>query len=151
MERERTLFLVKPDAVQRGLSGEILKRLENRGLKFVGLKLMQVTPAQAEQHYAEHKGKPFFEGLVDFITSSPIVAAVVEGTNAIEIVRATNGVTNPLKADPGTIRADFGLEMGRNLVHASDSAESAAREITIFFKPSELVDWTRDTERWIFE
>jgi nucleoside-diphosphate kinase len=151
MERERTLFLVKPDAVQRGLTGEILKRLENRGLKFVGLKLMQVSPAQAEKHYGEHKGKPFYQGLVDFITSSPIVAAVIEGTNAIEIVRATNGVTNPLKADPGTIRADFGLEMGRNLVHASDSPASAAREIKIFFRPSELMDWTRDTERWIFE
>jgi nucleoside-diphosphate kinase len=151
MERERTLFLVKPDAVQRGLAGEILKRLESRGLKFVALKLMLVPRATAEKHYAEHKGKPFFEGLVSFITSSPIIAAVVEGTNAIEIVRATNGATNPLKADPGTIRADFGLEMGRNLVHASDSPASAAREIKIFFKPSELIEWPRDTEKWIFE
>ena len=151
MERERTLFLVKPDAVQRGLAGEIIKRLENRGLKLVGLKLMQVSRATAEKHYGENKGKPFFEGLVDFITSAPVVAAVLEGTNAIEVVRATNGLTNPLKAAPGTIRADFGLEMGRNLVHASDSPASAAREIKIFFEPSELVDWTRDSDKWIYE
>jgi len=151
MATERTLFLVKPDAMQRGLSGEIIKRLESRGLKIVGLKLMQVTPAIAEKHYGEHKGKPFYKGLVDFITSSPIIAAVLEGTNAVEVVRATNGLTNPLKADPGTIRADFGLETGRNLVHASDSPASAAREIKIFFKPSELVEWTRDTDRWVFE
>ena len=151
MERERTLFLVKPDAVQRGLAGEIIKRLESRGLKLVGLKLMQVSRATAEKHYGEHKGKPFFEGLVDFITSAPVVAAVLEGTNAIEVVRATNGLTNPLKAAPGTIRADFGLEMGRNRVHASDSPASAAREIKIFFKPSELVDWTRDSDKWIYE
>lgn len=151
MAVERTLFLVKPDGVQRGLAGAILQRLENRGLKFVGLKLMQVTPAIAEKHYGEHKGKPFYNGLVDFITSSPIIAAVVEGTNAIEIVRLTNGLTNPLKADPGTIRGDFGLETGRNLVHASDSAASAAREIKIFFKPAELLDWKRDTDGWIQE
>lgn len=149
--RERTLFLVKPDAMQRGLAGEVIKRLESRGLKIVGLKLMQVTPAIAEKHYGEHKGKPFYQGLVDFITSSPIVAAVFEGTNAIEIVRAANGLTNPAKAAPGTIRADFGLETGRNLVHASDSAQSAAREIKIFFKPVELLEWTRDTDRWVFE
>lgn len=149
--RERTLVLVKPDAMQRGLAGEIIRRLENRGLKFVALKLMQVTPAMAEKHYGEHKGKGFYKGLVDFITSSPIIAGVVEGTNAIEIVRATNGLTNPAKAAPGTIRADFGLETGRNLVHASDSPQSAAREIRIFFKPSELLEWTRDTDRWVFE
>ncbi|MFN8615542.1 MAG: nucleoside-diphosphate kinase [Dehalococcoidia bacterium] len=151
MAVERTLFLVKPDAVQRGLAGEIIKRLESRGLKIVGLKLMQVSRATAEKHYGEHKGKPFFEGLVSFITSSPIVAVVFEGTNAIEIVRATNGATNPLKAAPGTVRADFGLEMGRNLVHASDSPQSAAREIKIFFKPAEIIDWKRDTDAWIYE
>lgn len=151
MAVERTLFLVKPDAVQRGLAGEIIKRLESRGLKIVGLKLMQVSRATAEKHYGEHKGKPFFEGLVSFITSAPVVAAVFEGTNAIEIVRATNGATNPLKAAPGTVRADFGLEMGRNLVHASDSPESAAREIRIFFKPAELIEWKRDTDAWIYE
>src|SRR6185369_2355949 len=102
MAVERTLFLIKPDAMQRGLAGEIIKRLENRGLKIVALKLMQVTPAIAEKHYAEHKGKPFFPGLVEFITSAPIIAAVLEGTNAIEIVRGTNGLTNPAKAAPGT-------------------------------------------------
>jgi nucleoside-diphosphate kinase len=151
MARERTLFLVKPDAVQRGLAGEIIKRLESRGLKIVALKLMRVTPEIAERHYAEHRGKPFFQGLVDFITSSPIVAAVLEGTNAVEAVRATNGLTNPLKAAPGTIRADFGLETGRNLVHASDSPESAEREIAIFFKPEEILEWQQETERWLFE
>lgn len=151
MERERTLFLVKPDAVQRGLAGEIIKRLENRGLKIVGLKLMQVPRATAEKHYGEHKGKPFYNGLVDFITSAPVVAAVFEGTNAIEIVRATNGLTNPAAAAPGTIRADFGVEMGRNLVHASDSTKSAAREIKLFFKSSELVEWARDSDKWIYE
>ncbi|MGB4864227.1 MAG: nucleoside-diphosphate kinase [Tepidiformaceae bacterium] len=151
MERERTLFLVKPDAVQRGLAGEIIKRLENRGLKIVGLKLMQVPKATAEKHYGEHKGKPFYNGLVEFITSAPVVAAVFEGTNAIEIVRATNGLTNPAAAAPGTIRADFGTEMGRNLVHASDSAKSAAREIKLFFKAAELVEWTRDSDKWIYE
>ncbi len=151
MAVERTLFLVKPDAVQRGLAGEIIKRLESRGLKIVGLKLMQVSRATAEKHYGEHKGKPFFEGLVSFITSAPVVAAVFEGTNAIEVVRATNGATNPAKAAPGTVRADFGLEMGRNLVHASDSPASAAREIKIFFKPAELIEWKRDTDAWIYE
>jgi len=151
MERERTLFLVKPDAMQRGLAGEIIKRLESRGLKIVGLKLMQIPRATAEKHYGEHKGKGFYEGLVGFITSAPVIAAVFEGTNAIEVVRATNGLTDPTAAAPGTIRADFGLERGRNLVHASDSPQSAAREIKLFFKPSELVEWTRDTEKWIFE
>jgi nucleoside-diphosphate kinase len=151
MERERTLFLVKPDGVQRALVGEILKRVESRGLKIVALKLMRVTPEIAERHYGEHKGKPFYQGLVDFITSSPIVAAVLEGPNAVEAVRATNGLTNPLKAAPGTVRADLGLDTGRNLVHASDSPENAAREIAIFFRSDEILDWTRDTERWIVE
>lgn len=151
MAQERTLFLIKPDGVQRGLAGEILKRVESRGLKIVALKLMRVTPEIAQRHYAEHAEKPFFQGLVDFITSSPIVAAVFEGPNAVEAVRATNGLTNPLKAAPGTIRADFGIDMGRNLVHASDSVESAAREIGIFFQPEEILEWGRDTERWIVE
>ena len=151
MASERTLFLVKPDGVQRGLVGEIIKRVEGRGLKLVALKLMQVTPEIAERHYGEHKGKPFYAGLVEFITSSPIIAAVLEGPNAVEAVRATNGATNPQKAAPGTIRADFGIDMGRNLVHASDSPENAAREIGIFFAPEEILEWGRDTERWIVE
>ena len=151
MAQERTLFLVKPDGVQRGLVGEIIKRVESRGLKIAALKLMRVTPEIAERHYGEHKGKPFYQGLVDFITSSPIIAAVFEGPNAVDAVRATNGLTNPMKAAPGTIRADFGLDTGRNLVHASDSPESAAREIAIFFSSEEILEWSRDTERWIVE
>ena len=148
---ERTLILVKPDAMQRGLAGEVLKRFEQRGLKIVGLKLMQIDTALAEQHYAEHKGKPFFEGLVEYITSSPIVAAVFEGTNAVVAVRASVGTTDPSAAAPGSIRADYGLERGRNLVHASDSPESGVREIALFFTPAELLAWPRDTDRWTFE
>lgn len=148
---ERTLILVKPDAMQRGLAGEVLKRFEQRGLKIVGLKLMQIDTALAEQHYAEHKGKPFFEGLVEYITSSPVVAAVFEGTNAVVAVRASVGTTDPSAAAPGSIRADYGLERGRNLVHASDSPESGVREIALFFTPAELLAWPRDTDRWTFE
>lgn len=151
MPLERTLFLVKPDAMQRGLAGEIISRLERRGLKIVGLKLVQMSRERAEEHYGEHRGKPFFGGLVDFITSAPVIAAVFEGTNAIEVVRTTNGVTDPTAAAPGTIRGDFGIERGRNLVHASDSPESAAREIKMFFLPKELAKWSRDTDAWIFE
>lgn len=148
---ERTLILVKPDAMQRGLAGEVLKRFEQRGLKIVGLKLMHIDRGLAEQHYAEHKGKSFFEGLVEYITSSPIVAAVFEGTNAVSAVRASVGSTDPSAAAPGSIRADFGLERGRNLVHASDSPESGVRESALFFQPSELQGWARETDRWVFE
>ncbi len=151
---ERTLVLVKPDAMQRGLAGEIIKRLEQRGLRIVGLKLIQIDRPLAERHYAEHVGKPFFAGLVDFITSAPVVAAVFEGTNAIRAVRQTAGATNPTdpeKATPGSIRADFGLEMGRNLIHASDGPESAEREIALYFRPEEVIAWKRDTDRWVFE
>lgn len=149
--RERTLVLVKPDAMQRGLAGEIIGRLERRGLRIAATKLIHITRPLAEKHYAEHKGKGFYEGLVDYITSCPVVAAVFEGTNAVSVVRATIGSTDPAAAVPGTIRADFGLERGRNLVHASDSPKSAVREIKLFFKPAEVVDWSRDTDRWIFE
>jgi nucleoside-diphosphate kinase len=148
---ERTLVLVKPDGMQRGLAGEIIGRLERRGLRIVGLKLMQITPALAEQHYAEHRGKPFFPGLVEYITSGPVVAAVFEGTSAIQAVRGLVGATNPAEAAPGSIRADYGLERGRNLVHASDSPESGVRESQLFFKPEEMMGWSRDTDRWIFE
>jgi nucleoside-diphosphate kinase len=148
---ERTLVLAKPDAMQRGLAGEIIGRLERRGLRLIGLKLIQITPALAQQHYAEHQGKPFFPGLVDYITSGPVVAAVFEGTSAIQAVRGLVGATNPAEAAPGSIRADFGLERGRNLVHASDSPESGIRESQLFFKPEELLSWSRDTDRWIFE
>ena len=148
---ERTLVLIKPDAMQRGLASEILGRLEHRGLRIVGLKLMQVDRELAEGHYGEHRGKPFFEGLVTYITACPIVAAVFEGTGAVESVRTTMGVTNPQKAAPGTIRGDFGLEIGRNLVHGSDSVESAEREVALFFQASEVLDVKRDVDAWVFE
>jgi nucleoside-diphosphate kinase len=148
---ERTLVLIKPDAMQRGLASEILGRLERRGLRIVGLKLMQVDRALAERHYGEHTGKPFFDGLVGYITSVPIIAACLEGTDAIESVRNTMGKTNPREAAPGTIRGDFGLEIGRNLVHGSDSPESAQREIDLFFNPDELLQISRDVDPWVFE
>lgn len=148
---ERTLVLIKPDAMQRSLAGEILGRLERRGLRIVGLKLMQVDRALAERHYGEHTGKPFYEGLVSYITACPIVAAVFEGTDAIEAVRTTMGKTNPLEAAPGTIRGDLGLEIGRNLIHGSDSLASAEREVSIFFASSELLSYERSVDRWVFE
>ena len=148
---ERTLILVKPDAVQRGLIGEVLGRLEARGLRIVGLRLMHVDEALARRHYAEHDGKPFFAGLVDYITSSPLVAAVLEGPDAIAAARQTMGATRPTEAAPGTIRGDLGIEVGRNLVHGSDGPESAAREIALFFGEEPLPSWDRDTDRWIFE
>ena len=151
MAIERTLVLVKPDGVQRGLAGVVLGRFEQRGLKLIGLKMLQVDEALADRHYAEHVGKPFFAGLRDFITSSPLVAAVFEGEGAVQAVRNTMGATNPADAAPGTIRADFAVDLGRNVVHGSDSPESGEREAALFFEPSELVGWTRDSERWIRE
>lgn len=148
---ERTLIIVKPDGVQRGLIGPILSRLEGRGLKLAGLKLLQVDEALAKTHYAEHEGKGFYAGLISYITSGPVVVGCVEGTNAVQIVRNTLGATNPLNAAPGTIRADFALEVGRNLMHASDGVETAERELGLWFKPGELADYSRDTDRWIFE
>jgi len=148
---ERTLIIVKPDAMQRGLAGEVITRLERRGLKIVGLKLMRIDQALANRHYGEHQGKPFFNGLVSFITSSPVVVGVLEGTNAVQAVRSTMGPTNPTAAGPGTIRGDLALELGRNIVHGSDSPESAAREISLFFKPDELLDYERNVDPWIFE
>jgi nucleoside-diphosphate kinase len=148
---ERTLVIVKPDGVQRGLIGEIILRLERRGLKPVGIKFMQITPELASRHYAVHKGKPFYEPLVAYITSSPVVVMVWEGKQAIEVVRKTMGATNPVNAEPGTIRADFGVEIGRNLVHGSDGPETAAFEVALFFREDELVSWTRSAERWIVE
>ena len=148
---QRTLVLVKPDAVQRGLVGEVVSRLERRGLRFVAMKFMRVSDALAAQHYAEHEGKPFYEGLVRFITSAPIVAAVVEGENAVELVRATMGATDPRDSDAGTIRGDLAVSIGQNLVHGSDSEESAVREIQLFFSADEIVDYTRDIDRWITE
>ncbi len=148
---ERTLILVKPDAMQRGLAGEIINRLERRGLKIVGMKLLQMDEGMAKKHYAIHEGKKFFRPLVDYITSSPIIAIVFEGTNAVEVARNTVGATNPREAEMGTIRGDFGLEIGRNLVHGSDSPENAANEINLFFSKDELISWERDVDRWIRE
>jgi len=148
---ERTLVIVKPDGVQRGLIGEIISRLERRGLKLVGLKFMQITPELARRHYAVHQGKPFYEPLVAYITSSPVTVMVWEGKQAIEVVRKTMGATNPVNAEPGTIRADFGVEIGRNLVHGSDGPETAAFEVALFFREEELVSWARSGERWIIE
>ena len=148
---ETTLVLLKPDAVQRGLVGTITARLENTGLKIVGMKLMRVSNDLAERHYAEHVGKPFFEGLVSFITSGSIVAMALEGDGAISIVRKTMGATNPVDSAPGSIRGDFATDIGRNLVHGSDSPESAARELALFFDDSEILDYARSTDAWIRE
>ena len=148
---EQTLVLVKPDGVQRGLIGEIIVRLERRGLKLLGLKFMQMSRELAAAHYAPHEGKPFYNGLVDYITSGPVVAMVWEGKDAIAIVRKTMGVTKAGEAEPGTIRGDFAVEIGRNLVHGSDAPESAAREQALFFTAAELVSWERATDPWIRE
>lgn len=148
---EKTLVLIKPDGVQRGLIGQIITRFERRGLKLSGLKLMQMTNELASAHYEAHVGKPFYPGLVSYITSGPIVAMVWEGKDAIQIVRTTMGATNAGAAAPGTIRGDLAVEIGRNLVHGSDGPESAAREVSLFFSASELLDWPRETDRWIRE
>ncbi|MBI3744359.1 MAG: nucleoside-diphosphate kinase [Chloroflexi bacterium] len=148
---ERTLVLAKPDAVQRGLAGEIITRLERTGLRLVGLKLLHIDMALARKHYAVHEDKPFFDGLVKFITSSPVVAMVWEGPRAVEVVRKTMGATDPAKSAPGSLRGDFGLTIGMNLVHGSDSPENAAKEVALFFKPNELVTYKRDIERWVIE
>ncbi|MBN2002899.1 MAG: nucleoside-diphosphate kinase [Anaerolineae bacterium] len=149
LELERTLILLKPDAVQRGLIGEIIRRIEQRGLRIAALKLMQVTPELAARHYGEHAGKSFYESLISFITSSPIVAMVVEGPEAVAVMRATMGKTNAREAAPGTIRGDLGNSKGNNLVHGSDSLESAKREVALFFKPEEICSYRRDFERWV--
>ncbi|GIV97315.1 MAG: nucleoside diphosphate kinase [Herpetosiphonaceae bacterium] len=151
MAQEQTLIILKPDAVQRGLIGPILTRLEQRGLKLVGLKLMQINEDLARKHYAAHEGKPFFPGLVEYITSGPVVVGVIEGKDAVQVVRNTMGATNPASAAPGTIRGDFAVEIGRNLIHGSDSPESGAREVALFFKEEELVRYERSNERWIRE
>ena len=148
---ERTLIIVKPEGVQRGLIGNVITRFEQRGLKFVGLKLIHITPELAEQHYGVHKGKGFYAGLVKHITSSPVVVGVVEGPKAITIVRTSMGATNAAEALPGTIRGDYALEIGFNIVHGSDGPETAIQEINLFFKPEELVDYTLATEQWVNE
>ncbi|GAB4550970.1 MAG: nucleoside-diphosphate kinase [Anaerolineae bacterium] len=148
---ERTLIIVKPDGVQRGLTGEIIRRFEARGLKIVGMKFMQVSRELAEQHYAVHRERPFYAGLVNYITSGPVVVMALEGTNAVQNARNTIGATRPHEAAPGSIRGDLGVEVGRNLVHGSDSPENGQGEIALWFKPEELVSWARSNDSWIFE
>jgi nucleoside-diphosphate kinase len=148
---EKTLVLVKPDGVQRGLIGEVISRLERRGLRLVGAKFMDVKRELAETHYAIHKGKPFYDGLIMYITSSPVMAMVWEGPNAIAAVRQTMGSTRPTEAAPGSLRHDFALEVGRNLTHASDTVENGEKEVALWFEPAELVSWDRDIDRWVFE
>lgn len=149
---ERTLIIVKPDGVQRGLTGEIIRRFEQRGLRIMGMKFMQVDRALAEAHYAVHREKSFFAGLVEYIISGPVVVMVLEGTNAVAAARATIGSTKPHEAAPGSIRGDLGIEIGRNLVHGSDSVENGEKEIALWFKDGGLVSgWTRSTDKWIFE
>ncbi len=146
---ERTLILIKPDGVQRTLVGRIIDRYEQRGLRLAGLKMVQVDRALAEQHYGVHRDKPFFGGLVDFIVSSPLVALALEGPNAIAVCRAINGATRPHEAAPGSIRGDYALETGQNIVHASDSPETAADELKLWFSEDELFDYGRDLDRWV--
>jgi len=146
---EQSLVIVKPDAVQRGLVGEVIRRFERRGLKIVAMKMMQMDEALARKHYSVHEGKPFFEGLIEFITSAPVVVMVLQGPDAIHVVRTTMGATNPADAQPGTIRADLGLVAERNLVHGSDGPETAAREIALFFDEDEVLSWSRDMDPWL--
>lgn len=148
---ERTFVMLKPDAVQRGLVGEIIQRFERRGLKIVAIKMLRLSEEFAHRHYEVHVGKPFFSGLIQYITSGPVVAMVLEGPNAIDVARATMGATNPSKATPGTIRADYSLEMGRNLVHGSDGPATAAFEIGLWFRDEELLSYDRSIDRWVYE
>ncbi|MEG9195447.1 MAG: nucleoside-diphosphate kinase [Candidatus Methanoglobus sp.] len=148
---ERTFVMVKPDGVQRGLIGEIISRFERKGLKIVAMKMLRISKELAQEHYAEHRAKPFFSSLVGYITSAPVVAMVVEGKNAVKVVRKLVGATNPSEAEPGTIRGDFGLDLGRNVVHASDSVMSADREIRLFFREEEILDYERESDVWIYE
>lgn len=151
MDSERTLIIVKPEGVQRGLIGHVLTRFEDKGFKIVGLKMITITPELASRHYAEHQGKGFYEGLVKHITSSPVVVGVIEGPNAIATTRLMMGPTKPAEAPSGTIRGDYGLSVGMNIIHGSDSAASAQREIALFFTPAELSDYPRAIDRWIVE
>jgi nucleoside-diphosphate kinase len=148
---ERTFIAIKPDGVQRGLVGEIIQRFESKGFKLVGLKQLQVSRALAEEHYGEHKERPFFSGLVDFITSSPVVAMVWEGKDAVASARKMIGATNPLDSNPGTIRGDFGIDIGRNIIHGSDAVETAQREIALWFTGSEIAAWEPTIATWIYE
>nr|WP_263013001.1 nucleoside-diphosphate kinase [Ancylothrix sp. D3o] len=148
---ERTFLAIKPDGVQRGLVGQIISRFESKGFTLVGLKLMNVSREKAEQHYGEHKEKPFFAGLVDFITSGPVVAMVWEGKGVVASARKIIGATNPLNSEPGTIRGDYGIDIGRNIIHGSDAVETAQREIALWFNDSELAGWEPTLTKWIYE
>jgi len=148
---ERTYIMIKPDGVQRNLVGEVIKRFESKGFTLVGLKLLQPSRELAEQHYAVHKERPFFQSLVNFITSGPVVAMVWEGKGVIASARKLIGATNPLNAEPGTIRGDYGVDVGRNLIHGSDAPETAQQEIALWFTESELVSWTPTLEAWLYE
>ncbi len=148
---ERSFLMVKPDGVARGLVGEVISRVERRGLKIVAMKMLRIDRELAERHYGEHRDKPFFQGLISYITSGPVVAMVVEGKEAVKVLRAMIGATNPMEAQPGTIRGDFALDVGRNVVHASDSQESAEREISLFFDESEIVSYSSAGETWVYE
>jgi nucleoside-diphosphate kinase len=148
---ERSLVLIKPDGVQRGLIGEIIKRFEQRGLKLVAAKFIKVDSKLAETHYAIHKGKPFYSGLINYITSAPVMAMVWEGADAVAAIRQTMGSTKPTEAAPGTIRHDFAMTVSRNLTHASDSVENAEKEIILWFKPEELVSWQKIDEDWLYK
>ena len=148
---ERSLVLVKPDGVQRGLIGEVISRLERRGLRLIAAKFMSVSRALAEKHYAEHVGKPFYPGLIEYITTAPVMAMVWEGPNAVAAIRQTMGATKPWEAAPGTVRHDFALQTGRNITHASDSPDTGKREAALWFDEGELVSWSREIDRWVFE
>lgn len=148
---ERTYVMIKPDGVQRNLTGAIINRLEQKGLKIVALKMLQIPRELARRHYGEHEGKPFFEDLVEYITSGPVVAMVLEGKDAVSTARNMMGATNPLQAAPGTIRGDYGMDIGRNVIHGSDSVASAKREVGLFFAPDEITDYQKNSEVWIYE
>ncbi len=148
---EREFIMIKPDGVQRGLIGEVISRIEKVGLKIVGMKMLHVTKEMAEKHYAIHKGKSFYDGLIKYITSSPVVAMVVEGKNAVELTRKLVGKTNPLEAAPGSIRGDLAIEIGRNIIHAGDSVDNAKTEYSIYFTEDELVSYKTIAEQWLYE
>jgi nucleoside-diphosphate kinase len=148
---EKTFVMVKPDGVQRGLMGDVILRLERRGLKLLAAKFMSVSMELAETHYGIHKGKPFYNGLIKYITSAPVMAMVWEGPNAVAAVRQTMGATRPLESAPGSVRHDYGLEVGRNITHASDSVENGLLEIALWFTTDEIVKWVRSVDEWIYE
>ena len=147
---EKSLVLIKPDAVQRGLAGEIISRLEKKGLKIVAMKMLRMDGALAQRHYAVHTGKAFFNDLVDFITSGPVIAVVFQGRNAVEVIRQVMGATDPAKASSGTIRGDFGIDIGHNLMHGSDSLDNASGEIDLFFSAEQILSYDRDLDNWIY-